>query len=89
MSNENTSNSNDWQEREIGALWKRNGSNQKYMSGKIKLADGSSMDVVVFTNKYKNADNQPDFRVYKGTPSGSQQTTESKGQAEAVEEGIW
>ena len=88
MSNENTSNSNDWQEREIGALWKRNGSNQKYLSGKIKLADGSSMDVVVFTNKYKNADNQPDFRVNKGTPSGSPQPTESKGQAEAVEEGI-
>lgn len=84
MSNENTS--NDWQEREIGALWKRSGSNQKYLSGKLKLPDGSSMDVVIFTNKYKKADNQPDFRVYKGTPSNAQQTQSNE--AEAVEEGI-
>ncbi len=89
MSNENTSNtSNDWQEREIGALWKRSGSNQKYLSGKLKLPDGSMMDVVIFSNKYKNADNQPDFRVYKGTPSNSQQGSKPEGQAEAVEEGI-
>ena len=89
MSNENTSNtSNDWQEREIGALWKRSGSNQKYLSGKLKMDDGSTLDVVIFTNKYKNADNQPDFRVYKGTPSNPQQGDESKSKAEAVEEGI-
>ena len=87
MSNENTT-SNDWQEREIGALWNRNGSNQKYLSGKLKLADGSTLDVVIFSNKYKNADNQPDFRVYKGTPANSQQTSNSNEKAEAVEEGI-
>lgn len=87
MSNENTS--NDWQEREIGALWKRSGSNQKYLSGKLKLADGSTLDVVIFSNKYKNADNQPDFRVYKGTPANnSQQTSDNNEKAEAVEEGI-
>jgi uncharacterized protein (DUF736 family) len=89
MSNDNNTTNNDWSEREIGALWKRSGSNQKYLSGKLKMADGSTQEVVVFTNKYKNADNQPDFRVYKSAPNGQQQTQQqSGGQTEVVEEGI-
>lgn len=85
MNNENTT-TNDWAEREIGALWKRDGANQKYLSGKVKLPDGSSMDLVIFTNKFKKADNQPDFRVYRGTPSNSQESsTESTAEAEVAE----
>ena len=90
MSNDNTSN-NDWQEREIGALWKRSGSNQKYLSGKLKMDDGSTQEIVIFTNKYKNADNQPDFRIYKSTNSQQQEPqsgSQSDGQAEVVGEGI-
>jgi len=53
------------------------------------MADGSTQEIVVFTNKYKNADNQPDFRVYKSAPNGQQQTQQqSGGQTEVVEEGI-
>jgi len=53
----------DWQEREIGALWKNEGRNQTYLTGKV-----GDQKVVVFSNKNKNKDNQPDFRVYKSEP---------------------
>ena len=86
MSNEN--NTTDWSEREIGALWKRSGSNQKYLSGKVKMADGSTQEIVIFTNRYKNADNQPDFRIYKSSPNSQQQETQSEGKTEVVEEGF-
>jgi uncharacterized protein (DUF736 family) len=63
MSN-SESNTNDWKEREIGALWKKQSSNQKYLSGKMKVG-GEEVSVVIFTNRYKEeGSNQPDFRVY-------------------------
>ena len=86
MNNESTT--NDWAEREIGALWKRDGANQKYLSGRVKLPDGSSMDLVIFTNKFKKADNQPDFRVYRGTPSNSQESSTGSTAEAEVAEGI-
>ena len=54
---------NEWQEREIGALWKNEGRNQTYLTGKV-----GDQKVVIFSNKNKNKDNQPDFRVYKSEP---------------------
>ncbi len=54
---------NDWKDREIGALWKREGTNQKYLTGKINV-DGTEKKVVVFSNKHKNKDSHPDFRIY-------------------------
>ena len=54
---------NEWSEREVGALWKRSGPNQKYLTGKVKV-DGVEKNVVIFSNKNKTKDNQPDFRVY-------------------------
>ncbi len=63
MSNSENTN-NDWKEREIGALWKRESSNQKYLSGKVKV-NGEELGVVIFTNRYKEeGSKQPDFRVY-------------------------
>ena len=67
MSDTNKSTS-EWSEREIGALWKREGRNQKYLTGKMKNSDGSEQQVVIFSNKNKTKDNQPDFRVYKSEP---------------------
>ena len=91
MSNESTTN-NEWQAREIGALWKKDGQNQKYLSGKIKLPQslgGAEMGVVVFTNRHKaEGSNQPDFRLYldsKSAPAEEAQTEQAK---ETVEEGI-
>lgn len=63
-----TNKTNEWSEREIGALWKREGRNQKYLTGKVKNADGTEQQVVIFSNKNKTKDNQPDFRVYKSEP---------------------
>ena len=67
MSN-SENNTNDWKQREIGALWKRESSNQKYLSGKVKVG-GEEHGVVIFTNRYKEeGSKQPDFRVYLERP---------------------
>ena len=64
MSNSEQNKNNDWKEREIGALWKRESSSQKYLSGKVKVG-GEELGVVIFTNRYKEeGSKQPDFRVY-------------------------
>ena len=68
-----TTKTNEWSEREIGALWKREGRNQKYHTAKIKTPHGSEQQVVIFSNKNKTKDNQPDFRVYKSEPRAEQQ----------------
>jgi uncharacterized protein (DUF736 family) len=60
---ENTNNKSEWSEREVGALWKKDGQNQKYLTGKVKI-DGVEKNIVVFSNKHKNKDSQPDFRMY-------------------------
>lgn len=63
---------NEWQEREIGALWKNEGRNQTYLTGKV-----GDQKVVIFSNRNKNKDNQPDFRVYKSeTKQQDQQSAE-------------
>ena len=72
--NTETKKTNEWAEREIGALWKREGSNQKYLSGKLKV-DGKEVGVVVFTNRNKaEGSNQPDFRMYRDKPMEKQET---------------
>tara|TARA_Y100000296_G_C4939424_1_gene140668 strand:- start:230 stop:466 length:237 start_codon:yes stop_codon:yes gene_type:complete len=70
---------NEWQEREIGALWKNEGRNQTYLTGKV-----GDQKVVIFSNKNKNKDNQPDFRVYKSEPRNAE--TENVSEPEAQEE---
>ena len=40
---------NEWQEREIGALWKNEGRNQTYLTGKV-----GDQKVVIFSNKHKD-----------------------------------
>ena len=64
MSEENKTPSK-WQQREIGALWKNEGRNQKYLAGHIKNADGTEQKVVIFSNKNRSSDKAPHFRVYK------------------------
>ena len=72
---------NEWQEREIGALLKNEGRNQTYLTGKV-----GDQKVVIFSNKNKNKDNQPDFRVYKSEPKNqdSQESTDSVKQEEEL-----
>jgi uncharacterized protein (DUF736 family) len=76
---------NEWQEREIGALWKNEGRNQTYLTGKV-----NEQKVVIFSNRNKNKDNQPDFRVYKSEPKnqdGSQQSTDSQKSSDSEQQG--
>ena len=55
---------NEWDERELGALWKKQSANgRKYLSGKLKV-DGKDVNVVCFPKQNKIADNHPDFRLY-------------------------
>ena len=72
-----TQKNTEWSDREIGALWKREGKNQKYLTGKMKSADGTEQQVVIFSNKNKTKDNQPDFRVYKSEPREEQQEAQA------------
>jgi uncharacterized protein (DUF736 family) len=57
-----------WQENELGALWKQQGRNQKFLSGKIKI-DGVETDLIIFANdKKEEGSRAPDFRIYKSEP---------------------
>ena len=80
----------DWQKREIGALWKRESPNQKYFSGHVTDSEGNRVKVLIFTNKSKQKDNQPDFRVYKADdqPQSTRESADESMQAseEVVEE---
>lgn len=81
MENENNQ-TNDWKEREIGALWRRSGKNQKYLSGYVRMGDEldpQEVRLVVFTNKYKSENEKaPDFVVYKSEPAQKQGQTAVK-----------
>tara|TARA_Y100000310_G_C20063797_1_gene526207 strand:+ start:102 stop:416 length:315 start_codon:yes stop_codon:yes gene_type:complete len=59
---------NEWSKREVGALWLKQGSSQKYFSGHVRMEDEfgaeKTMRLVVFSNKHKTKPNQPDFRIY-------------------------
>jgi uncharacterized protein (DUF736 family) len=70
--NNNNNTNNDWSKRDVGALWKREGSNQKYLSGYVKVDElgiEREMKVVVFSNKSKkNNEKAPDYRIYLSKP---------------------
>jgi hypothetical protein len=75
MSEENAK-ENDWKQREIGALWKKEGKNQNYFSGRLKLKDfegKSELNIVGFSNKKKEeSPNAPDVILYvSATREGS------------------
>ena len=60
---------NDWSKRELGALWKRQGKSQNYLSGFVKVGEfGVEQEVrlVIFTNKNKVKNTKaPDFVIYQ------------------------
>ena len=70
--NNNNNNQNDWAKRDIGALWKREGQSQKYLSGYVKIDEmgiEKEVKVVVFANKNKNNNEKaPDYRIYVSKP---------------------
>ncbi len=48
--------------RIVGALWKREKDGREYYSGILKDLHGD-INIAVFPNTYKQADNQPDFNI--------------------------
>ena len=63
-----TAKKSSWKEREMGALWKRKGNSQTYLSGTIEIDNFGAkekVNVVIYSNKYKEKENHPDFRVYR------------------------
>ena len=51
-----TQNNSDWQKREIGALWRREGKNQNYLSGKITLGDSGKEKTFQFKDQGEDFD---------------------------------
>lgn len=47
----------------IGAGWRRPGNDGDFISVKLNMKDGSSLNLNLFNNKFKKKDNQPDFTV--------------------------
>jgi len=73
-------NTNDWSKRELGALWKRQGKSQNYLSGFVKVGEfGVEQEVrlVIFTNKNKSKNPKaPDFVIYQSEDRVQGSTTE-------------
>ena len=77
----------EWRNRELGALWVRNGKNQKYLSGTINVETmpgvTEPVKVVVFTNKGKEKNERaPDYVIYRSEDRDQVSETAEK----AVEE---
>jgi len=70
--NTNNKTQNEWSKRDIGALWKREGQSQKYLSGYVKVDElgiEKELKIVVFSNKNKNNNEKaPDYRIYISKP---------------------
>ena len=87
MSDNNT---NDWEKREVGALWTKTSqsSGKKYFSGHFKVqtdfGEEQRIPVVAFFNKDKKSENQPDFRIYLSKPAEGQSTTTATKETETV-----
>ena len=77
-----TNSSNDWEKREVGALWTKTSqsSGKKYFSGHFKIqtefGEDKKIPVVAFFNKDKKSENSPDFRIYLSRPAEEQKPKE-------------
>lgn len=78
-----TDKTNDWQERELGALWaKKSNNGSQYMTGHIEVkGESGKVQLVVFKNKSKyNEDGTvknekaPDLRIYLSEPKEQRET---------------
>lgn len=74
-------------EKDIGALWLRNGPKGEYMTGIITIKDVAHQ-IVIFKNGFKDKPNQPDWRIYKSQPKPelNENGTEKVIQTDEVEE---
>jgi hypothetical protein len=82
----------EWRKRECGALWKREGRSQNFLSGYVKVGEfgiEKEVKLVVFTNKYKKENAKaPDFVVYESTdltPSAEVKTESATAESATAE----
>ena len=54
-------------EKDIGALWIKNGAKGQYMTGTIEI-NGEKLNIVCFTNQNKKETKHPDWRILKAQP---------------------
>lgn len=66
------------QRQELGALWKKEGRNQTYLTGYVTTADGKRVNVVVFSSKNKKNERQPDYRIYESIDNKGSLVTQDK-----------
>ena len=53
-------------EDEIGALWsKRSKNGEEYMTGSVQADGGKVEKIVVFINRHKKSEKQPDYRILR------------------------
>lgn len=74
---------------ELGALWKREArsSGQKYLAGHVKVDELGvevTKKVVIFANKHKTKDTQPDFRIYEAMVQAKPEPQEAETQETEV-----
>lgn len=76
----------DWSKREMGAFWTRESAKGKYLSGSIEIDElgvKKKIKVVMFPNRYKDSDTQPDYVLYlnkdkEAAPANQEQSKEVK-----------
>ena len=61
----------------IGALWLREKNGKKYFSGVLNDLHGN-INIAVFPNNKKQAENQPDFNIIISFPSKRAKTAEDE-----------
>ena len=58
-----------WSKNNLGSLWLKKGKNSSYLSGKVSLQGPNgeiiTQNVIIFKNKFKEKDNQPDYLIFK------------------------
>ena len=76
---DNNPKESEWKKRERGALWKKEGKSQNYLTGVIKSLDDMGQEVkskvIVFANKNKTSENAPDFIIYESKDMNQTEST--------------
>jgi hypothetical protein len=84
-----TNGKNNWEDKELGCLWRREkqSTKEKYLTGVINLkALGFDKDVqvVCFSNKHKTKDTHPDIRIYISEKKPAAKTATASAPAKAA-----
>lgn len=56
----------------IGALWFKTSEKGDYFTGEVEMG-GVKQRIVVFANKFKDAEKKPDWKIFKSKPMGGGQ----------------